>query len=537
MRRRRGRAAGAILVSAFALLACTAFAQQKNPPASPVTAAAKPIHDPIKDVFSAADALDVEYRADIELSAIEQGKVPDAKLSEQALEHVYEAADGAEYYSQLKNASLVHFVFENNLVFAMEAFNNLDRLSIKIRAASAMAGLDKAEALRELNGIHPQFSTTSCKQPLVPDPISYYTQAGTLATQLYRTQPKGREQLDRWLDDQVGSIGSAVQLAPIGNLLAGSDLSSTELAQPLAHYLAMLAQTPATDRELQTMDDFHHIRRAMHDLVARELRDGIPAMPTVQAYRGFLIASAKEAPCADETSNWKELVEDFNALRVEAGAADAVSELALDKLDRPPSSGESAVLQVPPDDSRFAAYSQKITDLFETTHGATEWVTAGDTTGWESEVSEFLNQVDEFDPSKVQCPDCGYCQKVSWLLGTFQETPEGPYQEKVLADLVRNLATSPLQSTQRNLWLNQMIGLLNCTRVETKEQTVQFDEMQAKNRGSAITGRPVSRAMADKVRAEMRRSGNNTMYVYVEAQELFRFPYFSPYLNCKVDCH
>jgi hypothetical protein len=423
------------------------------------------------------------------------------------------------------------------LVFSMEAFNNLDRLSIKIRAASAMAGIDKSEALRELSGIHPQFTATSCKQPLVPDPISYYTQAGTLATQLYRTQPKGREQLARWLDEQVGSIGSAVQLVPIANLLAGSELSPTDLAQPLAHFVVVLARTPATDRELQTMDDFHHIRRAMHDLVAREVREGIPAVPAVQAYREFLVQSAKQVPCADETANWKELVEDFNTLRTETGIADAVSELALDKLDRPASGGETAVLQVPPDDSRFAAYSQKITDLFETTHGATEWVTAGDTTGWESEVSEFLNQIDEFDPSKVQCPDCGYWQKLSWLLGAFQETPEGPYQEKVLADLVRNLATSPLQSTQRNLWLNQVIGLLNFTRAETKEQTAQFDEMQAKNRASAITGRPVSRAMAEKIRAEMKRSGNNTMYVYVQAEELFRFPYYSPYLSCRVDCH
>jgi hypothetical protein len=319
---RWARGSGVAALAAVTIFATTAGAQQKG--AS--DAAAKPAaHDPIKDVFSAADSLDVEYRADIELSAIEQGKVPDAKLSEQTLGHLYEAADGAEYYSQLKNASPAKFVFENNLVFAMEAFNNLDRLSIKIRAASAMAGLDKAEALRELNGIHLVFSATNCKQPLVPDPISYYTQAGTLATQLYRTQPKGHQQLARWLDEQVGSIGSAVQLAPVANLLAGSELSSTELAQPLAHFLVVLAQTPATDRELQTMDDFHHIRQAMHDLVAREVHDGISAMQTVQAYREFLVQSAKQVPCADETANWKELTEDFNALRGEAGAADAVS--------------------------------------------------------------------------------------------------------------------------------------------------------------------------------------------------------------------
>ena len=447
-----------------AALATAAQAQQKSAAEAP-----KPVHDPVADVFSAADSLDVEYRADIELSAIEQGKVPSAKLSEQALQHLYEAADGAEYYSQLKNASPVHFAFENTLVFAMENFNNLDRLSIKTRAATAMAGLNKSEALRELNGIHPQFSATSCKQPMAPDPISYYAMAGTLATQLYKAQPKGREQLARWLDDQVEAIGSAVQLAPVANLLTATEFSVTELSQPLSHFVAVLAQTPATDREMQTIDDFHHIRRAMHDLVARELRDGISPMPTVQAYRGFLSASAKEVPCADETANWKELTEDFNGLRTEAGVADGVSGLAPEKMDRPASGGESATLRVAPDESRFLKYSVKLYDLYLSQHGdGTQ--PAGDPTGWESDLSEFLNQVAEFDPSKEQCAECGYWQKLSWLQGAFDMTPDGQWKEKVLAELVRNLATSPLQSTQRNLWLGQMKALLNLTRTPTQEQ-------------------------------------------------------------------
>jgi hypothetical protein len=215
---------------------------------------------------------------------------------------------------------------------------------------------------------------------------------------------------------------------------------------------------------------------------------------------------------------------------------DTVGALVLADMDRAATGGETAVLQILPDDSRFGKYSQKLTDLFETTHGGTEWVVAGDTTGWESELSELLNQIDEFDPSKEQCTDCGYWQKLSWLYGTFDMTPDGPYREKVLADLVRNLATSPLQSTQRNLWLNQLKYLLNVTRSATKEQTAKLDEMQSKNRGSAMP-RPVSSAVAEKIRAELKRSGNNTIYVYVQAEELFRFPYFSPYLSCKVDCH
>ena len=43
--------------------------------------------------------------------------------------------------------------------------------------------------------------------------------------------------------------------------------------------------------------------------------------------------------------------------------------------------------------------------------------------------------------------------------------------------------------------------------------------------------------MSAAIREAMKRSGDNTIYVYVEAEELFRFPYYSPYLSCKVDCH
>jgi hypothetical protein len=327
-----------------------------------------------------------------------------------------------------------------------------------------------------------------------------------------------------------------VQLTPIADILAAEPLTSTELAQPLSHYLAVLAQTPASDRELQAMDDFHHIRSAMHGLVAREVRSGVVPTPVILSYRAFLVASAKQVPCADVTANWKELVDDFNAIRAEAGVGDAVSALVLADMDRAATGGETAVLQILPDDSRFMNTGRKLTDLFETTHGASDWK-ADDTTGWESELSELLNQIDEFDPSKEQCADCAYLQKSQWLFGAFIETPDGSYREKVLADLVRSLATSPLQATQRTLWLDRVKWLLNLARTPTKEQTAELDEMQNKNRESAVSGRPVSSAMAEKIRWELKRSGNNTIYVYVEAEELFRFPYFSPYASCTVDCH
>jgi hypothetical protein len=490
----------------------------------------------VKDVFSAADSLDVEYRADIELSAIEQGKVPDAKLAEQALEHLYEAADGAEYYSQLRSASPTHFFFEDMIAASLEQDSYLDRLSIKIRAVSAMAPINKAKAQRELQEIRPQFTRASCKQPLIPDPIDYYAEAGRLAIRLFSPQPKGREQLARWLDEQATGVNSAVQLAPIASLLTETPLGPTEYSQALSDFLAAFAQTPATDREMMAMDDFHHIRKVMHELVAREMRDGVSPTPTVLAYRSFLSDSAKQTPCADFTADWQELVDDFNVLRTESGVVDAVSALVLADMDRATSSGETAVLQVPPDESRFLNTGRKLTDLYQATHGASDWK-GEDTTGWEAELSELLNQIDAFDPSKEQCVDCAYWQKLIWLAGTFQQTPEGPYKEKVLEDLVRNLATSPLQTTKRTVWLGQMKFLLDLTRAPSKEQSSELERMQSENRESALPGLSVSPAFGEKVRAEMRRSGNNTMYVYVEADELFHFPYWSPYLSCKVDCH
>jgi hypothetical protein len=178
-------------------------------------------------------------------------------------------------------------------------------------------------------------------------------------------------------------------------------------------------------------------------------------------------------------------------------------------------------------------YSVKLYDLYLREHADGTQPTQ-DPAGWESDLSEFLNQVAESDPSKEQCPECGYWQKLSWLQGTFDMTPDGQWKEKVLAELVRDLATSPLQNTQRNLWLNQMKALLNLTRTPTREQQVQLDEFDSKHRDSPSPYRPGT--MSAAIRDAMKRSGDNTMYVYVQAEELFRFPYFSPYLNCKVDC-
>jgi hypothetical protein len=114
-----------------------------------------------------------------------------------------------------------------------------------------------------------------------------------------------------------------------------------------------------------------------------------------------------------------------------------------------------------------------------------------------------------------------------WLMGFFDFCPDDAYKRQSLSELVNVLRISPLQVEAPTTWLFEMKLLLNLSRKASGEQLKEIQKITAE--GQMLNMLPS--VLGNEIRAEMKRSGDYTMYVYVEADEILGNKFFSPYLQ------
>ena len=475
--------------------------------------------------LASLDSLPIEFRADIQLGAVESGNVPAGKLQENMLQRLFESAETAQYASQQQLIPTQTHNLEDATIMSLRTYR-LDKLSIQTRIVRAMTRIDPGVAARELQAIRLQFPRTDCSSPMVPDPTDYYSEIGTIANGVFLAQHLGRATYLGWLDEQIASMNSPVQIAAIAALLAASSLNAEEFQRQSYNFAQTLGQLRATDREMAALNQERVLSASIRRMAAQEMRSGIWVGQLVQNYRLFLVRSAAAVPCADITSDWHQIVEDFNRLRSEALAADIVAPLDERLLNRLPTAGERAQMQEIPDEPKFDELLIK-PERLRMDQGASMSVGDLGTEGWEVDVTELLNLLDDLDPSTAKCPDCVYYEKARYYLFLFDALPSGHYKEQCLSRVIATLATSPLQSSARVAWMFDLKLLLNTTRTLTKEQAQQVEIITRAGRNGTM----LPSTMGPVIRSEMLQSGNNVIYSYVVAEAYFPSPFSAPYLH------
>jgi hypothetical protein len=369
----------------------------------------------VLELVDAADALPIEFRADIQLQAIESGALPQGERAQDVLERLIESAGTVKDAYPLGRVFLTAQSVENESSNATKTLNDLDALSIKTRAILALSTMERPKALQALREVKLLIPPTTCTSALIPDVAKYYGTLELLAAATFSDAEKRRGADAAWYEENVRNVSSTLQLVPVADFLVRTRLPTEQFERISVQYAATLQTLRATDRELAWIevpravgpgeralfDGEHQLIDAIRKLAMERLRRSLSADALVSSYREFLVHSSEQIPCADLTADWPAILEAFNRMRGDVGVSERIPALALGDLQRKSSAGDRTQMRMIPDIAGVFPLFAKIYALREKAgmHATAEQLQV-DTEAWNSAAAELLKKLDAYDPTK-----------------------------------------------------------------------------------------------------------------------------------------
>jgi hypothetical protein len=480
----------------------------------------------IEEFLKSVSDLQVEFRADIQLTAIEAEKVSDQKIILEILNHLIESADEAKFPYKLISEQSAMVIRQDDLARSLN-FLNVDTLSIKTRAIRSLAVRNREEALRELQNLRLTVPSTGCKSVMVPDVHDYYQIFSAIGNATLGANSKSREQYLFWTTGQIGGISSPVELPAAISALLELNVSANEFQNLADAFVLKLGNLQATDREMRFLESNGELSKGLERLGQKLQEESWPVFPLLESYKVFLERSAKQSVCEDVTTDWKLVSDNYYRLYKEFGA-DTKNTPDFYAVRRTAQKGGTAEVDLLPDYSSLYDGPIKLVDRrrAEQTSGSSTADKAS--LAWESDLADSLKSIDALNPSMSPCPACVFTEKSSLLSLYFDVLPTGDWKDKVLERLVNVLADESMEKNYPVEWLFRLYVLLNTSRVPSPSHAEELRRLQQEDK--VQLGLPSE--YGPRIRHALQRTGSRTLNSYVIADEVFKYEYvFPPHPN------
>lgn len=248
----------------------------------------------IESVVSLARSVGGEFASDAFIRIASLDRLPKARRIE-LLEDAFAAAAHAQQPFRQRPAFAGPGI--PAAFYARVYSQELDGLSLRVRAASAMLPLD-ARTARDMFGRIPPFNlpAVGCADILVPQVDAYYTLLAAVAGRTFTEAETARGEPQGLLAYQASLMTSAVQVAPMAGTLNRSGLGNDAFLTVLAAFAGALKGIVPDGRSFWAA---HEAGPAVAVLAAECRRRGLPQAPLVEAYRVFLVNHLSAKGCAD----------------------------------------------------------------------------------------------------------------------------------------------------------------------------------------------------------------------------------------------
>jgi hypothetical protein len=196
-------------------------------------------------MVDAARALAPEFAADIHLQLAASSLIQKPQGKRQLIEEAFEAAAHAEleYPRFVTNAST------DSLAYVKYRETDLDALTLRTRAITAMLAIDAARARALFERLlMPEVPSTPCEVRATPDFRPYYTTAAAVFTRTFDTRERSRGNHLQFLRTVVAGVRSPVQLVGVLDMLATIDTEGTR-DEHLMALAGILDRLTASDRD------------------------------------------------------------------------------------------------------------------------------------------------------------------------------------------------------------------------------------------------------------------------------------------------
>ena len=424
----------------------------------------------LNPLIDAARAAPPEFAADALIRLAGFDSLPPSRRIE-LLEEAF--ADGARAQLPFKRHAAMARQ-DGPVRFLNRAFDqNLDALSLQVRAVEAALPLDTAKAREWFARIKPPvLPRLTCDDFLAYDVSSYYEALGRLAGQGFPEGERAKGGVFRFLRDYAGALSSPVQVAPLARVLAAAPVSDEDFVALVSSFGAALGKISGDDRS------FTYSRtagREIQALAAECRRRKISPMPLLESYRLYLVMNLSAARCADDDQ-----MDGSSSAAFGLAGGMALDPLSLDYIRffneklrtgplAPIGEGESTPARLEGAatglrgcrDEECGAISKLYQGLFLTPEGTPYQPAARSSAEWAAKLEALLKALAGWKESARETPVEQFREKADAYASLLNLAPAGRLREAVLAAEVEFLSRNPVSQTNRAEWLlpvNSLVG-------------------------------------------------------------------------------
>ncbi len=347
-----------------------------------------------------------------------------------------------------------------NAGFLEHAFGqDLDALSLRVRAVQAMLPLDAAQARRLFSDIPPlDLPLVSCEDFLVFDVDRYYDALAEVTQRAFTSKEVHDGAAYQFLLQRIAVVASPAQIAPAIRAILSAGLGDAVFPGAVAALTAALQRTVGDDRSFTYY--LPDIGQQVLALIEECRRRGTSPLPIVEAYRLYLIANFSAPRCADDdlsqgSGTTADAIRFFNqSVRLAPLQPIEASEAA-------PSARVGAAGGLRSCESaECRALSQLYRALVFNAGGTAIPSAARETVEWQEQAREFLASLADWQdaPGPEAAPQ--FREKCALYEGLIGLMPDGPSRELALRAMLDYLQRSRSQSIGRIEWLLPVSALI-----------------------------------------------------------------------------
>jgi hypothetical protein len=360
-----------------------------------------------------------------------------------------------------------------NAGFLEHAFGqDLDALSLRVRAVQAMLPLDAGEARKLFADIPPlDLPLVSCDGFLVFDVDRYYDALAQITQRAFTPQEVHDGVAYQFLLQRIAIIGSPAQIAPAIRAILSASLTDADFPGAVAEVTAVLRKTIGDDRSFTYY--LPAIGEQVLALTKECQRRGTPPLPLIEAYRLYLIANFSAPRCADD--DMSQGSDTAAGPTLDSRSAEAIRFFnqsvrlpQLQSIEMPeaaPSARAGAASGLRSCESaECQSLARQYRALVFNSAGTAIPSAARETVEWQEQVREFLAALADWQDATGPEATQQFREKCALYGDLIGLMPDGRGRELALRAMLDYLQRSRSQSIGRMEWLlpvNRLIGRIS----------------------------------------------------------------------------
>jgi hypothetical protein len=453
----------------------------------PVLCTAAVVPPSIDSLIDAARGAPGEFAADamIRLATLERlDKARRVQLLEDAFQRASEAQE------PLKRQAVIRKVAGPAGYLNRAYSQNLDAMSLRLRAVEAMLPLDKGKARALFLKVPPvKIPKLACKDFLAYDVGRYYEVLAAIVRETY-SQPEIDKHIPlQLLQQQIGAITSAVQIAPAERLVE-SAASDADFRALLGAFTAALVKISGDDRSFAHA---HSLGLRINALADAAGRHDISPLPLLESYRLYLVKNLSGARCADDDLT---VAGGGQAFGVGTGAPDVVQAMDAvvyfnNKLKRP----GIQEIQATEITAKYEGTAEGLTGcedkecqeiaksykalIMDASNGNVYPPERRKTPEWQDQIRRFLDDMSAWKPGAGASEGSIYREKSGFYADLLGIVPDGPLRRRVVQAMIDYAQRNRSRIAKRIEWLLPMNSLIARMGADPMGMGAYKDEFEA----------------------------------------------------------